>query len=609
MKKNIGIKEAFEKDHFTNPGPGGKWASVSGMLPDSLAEELNSFFHLLRHFILRLFNNDIIKFENQKRESLIVMLTILACIGGVVSVILLMPYVQYMPGFTTGTAWIEKTFFMTISMAFTGIISVINWDNIFLDDRDYCSLSSLPIKSGTMFIAKFVSLLVFVALISLAVNIFSMVAFTVYLEKVPNVNPFYDTTAFGFGWSHLFSGFLGNLFIFLVVALIQMVLMVLFDARRFKKVSMFFQTLLLMGFISVFAWFPRIYGSMEGFKESYASFMYYFPPLWYVGFYEQTIGNYDMVFKQNFYTAAIAVVVLMDLYLLGLPFSFKKFSTPVSREKVTGRFSRVGVFFKRVLDSLLPVRSSRGGQIQKAIFYFTLHTLNRSRRHKLQLAVYIALPLTFVLTHLVILSLTRGADYFKSIDLFMTGIPFVFYIFLTVGFRVVVLHPVSLQSNWIFMVTEDSNPVHYMRGLKKAFLLVGIVPVFLLVFLFYVFSWGFLAALSHSIFALTAALLTMEAAFFTYRKIPFCSVHVPGKTRLRGFWYLYAGGLAAYIYGFSVLGKFLLKHPLYYIAYYGVIILSIAFMRRYRYNHYKDFSFIFDEETEPAMIGLGLDVN
>ena len=372
---------------------------------DVVKREFLQFSVLLKHFVVRLLNNDILKYENQKRESLIVLLTILAVAGGLVSTVLLMPYVGGMLGYTFDTTWIEKSFFITLSMAFTGIISVINWDNMYLDEKDYLYLSGLPVKTNTLYAAKFFSLLVFVGIISLALNLFSILIFTLFLGKIVNLNPFYDTGVFGFGAIHLVSSFMANLFVFMLVALVQSILMTLLDTRRFKKVSMVVQAFLLMGFISVFAWFPKVYSSIDTLKESASSFVYYFPPMWFVGFYEQMVGNYDFVFKELYYIAGIAVVLLCNIYLLGIPFSFRRFSRASVVSGRASKFSGVMVRLKGLFNSRFLEHP-----LEKAIFYFSLSTLGRSRRHRLHLVVCLALPLAFVVTELTVLALTRGWD-------------------------------------------------------------------------------------------------------------------------------------------------------------------------------------------------------
>jgi hypothetical protein len=565
--------------------------------------EFRQFFVLLRHFLLRLFNNDILKFEDQRRESLIIMMTFFMAAGGIIAAFILMPYLIAMLGYTSETAWIEKTFFITLSMAFTGIISVINWNNMFLDEKDYLYLSGLPVKTNTLFTAKFFGLLAFVGIISVAFHFFPIFIFTFFLGEMYNVNPFYHTSVFQFSAVHLFSSFMANLFVFLLVTLIQGILMLLLNSKRFKKVSMIVQPLLIMGFVSILIWFPQFVSTIERLKEKYASFIYYFPPMWFVGFYEQMIGNYDIMFKKLFYIAPIAVTVLVDLYILSIPLCFKRFSRPSSAGKVKVNFSALlGSFRKSFENRFLE------NPIQRAIFYFSLSTLNRSRKHKLQLAIYIALPLTFILTELIILFSRNGWKYFNTFHPFLIAIPLLLYIFIIVGFRVVVLHPITEEANWVFRITEQKNPTHCMTGLEKVFFLIGILPVFILVFLFYLYCWGLVPAVFHSLFSAATAWLFLEIFFINYEKMPFVSGYVPGKANIKYFWALYLVGFAAYTWAFSGLGLFLMKNPLFYIIYYIVVADVLYLIRRYQVRRNQTFSFVFDEDPEPAMLSLGFDL-
>jgi len=565
--------------------------------------ESRQFLVLLRHFLLRLFNNDILKFEDQRRESMIIMLTFFMAGGGIIAVFILMPYLLAMLGYTSETAWIEKNFFITLSMALTGIISVINWNNMFLDEKDYLYLSSLPVSTNTLFTAKFFSLLAFVGILSLAFHFFPIFIFTFFLGEMYNVNPFYHTSIFQFGAVHLFSSFMANLFVFLLVALVQGILMLLLDSKRFKKVSMVIQPLLIMGFVSILIWFPQFASAIEKLKDKYASFIYYLPPMWFVGFYEQMIGNYDIMFKKLFYIAPIAVTVLADLYILSIPLCFKRFSRPASIGKIRGRFSMALGSLKKSLEARF-----LDNPIQKAIFYFSLSTLNRSRKHKLQLAIYIALPLTFIVTELTILHYRNGWKYFNTLHPFLISIPVLLYIFIILGFRVVVMHPISEAANWVFRLTEPKNPTHCMKGLKKVFFLIGILPVFILVFLFYLYCWGLVPAVFHSLFSAVTAWLFLEIFFINYEKMPFVSGYVPGKAKIKYLWALYLVGFVAYTWAFSALGLFLIKNPLFYIIYYILAADVLYLIRRYQARRNQTFHFVFDEDPEPVMLGLGFDL-
>ena len=90
--------------------------------------------------------------------------------------------------------------------------------------------------------------------------------------------------------------------------------------------------------------------------------------------------------------------------------------------------------------------------------------------------------------------------------------------------------------------------------------------------------------------------------------MPFVSAYVPGKANIKYFWALYLVGFVVYTWAFSVLGLFLMKNPLYYIIYYILVADVLYLIRRYRTRRNRTFSFVFDEDPEPAMLSLGFDL-
>lgn len=564
--------------------------------------EFAQFKVLVRHFVLRLFNNDIMKFENQRSESLVILAAFLVVAGGMGAFWLLWPYLEGALGFTTENVWIEKTFFMTLSMAFTGIISVINWDNMFLDKKDHTHLSVLPVSAGTVFSAKFVGLLIFIGMLSLALNVVPFLIFSFYLDGIINVNPYYNTSLFGLAGIHMLTSFIANLSVFLAVALVQGFFMILFNRERFKKISALIQSLLLMGFISVFIWFPYLAPSLERFRDTYDSFIYFFPPLWFIGFYEQLIGNTDLVFKEQMITAALVVTVLVDLYLLCIPLAYKRFAREAPANGNHRGLPAIWGRIKKRFDRLLLPHP-----IQRAMFYFSLAGIRRSRRHKLQLSAAIALPVSFIITELILISITKGAGVLRQVQPLTASTPFVIILFMLTGFRTVVNLPVTEDANWLFHTVGQYKSPHYLRGVLKVFYVFGILPMSLLLFGFYMFLWGWPAALMHTLFSTAAACMALEAAFFNYNRVPFVSTYVPGKARLKDFWFLYLAGFALFIGGFTYLSLECMKHPLYYLLFLVMAVDVILAVKFYRKRNITPLDLVLDEEPEPAMMGLGFD--
>ena len=82
-----------------------------------------------------------------------------------------------------GTSWIEKCVFITFCMLVMGFIAVLEWDIMLPDARDYANLNPLPIKPGTLFLAKFTSLCIFVGLFAVGMTTISTLAFWAHLPK------------------------------------------------------------------------------------------------------------------------------------------------------------------------------------------------------------------------------------------------------------------------------------------------------------------------------------------------------------------------------------------------------------------------------------------
>lgn len=563
-------------------------------------ENSNQFYVLLRHFVLRMFNNDILKYENQGRERVIVVLAMLSIAGLYVTHKLLVGYLfPALSGASVDTIWVKKTVFLTLTMALTGIITVFSWENIFPDRKDYMNLLVLPVKMRTLFAAKFFSLLIFVGLLSIAFNIFSLFIFTFYLAPLTKVNLFY------FGFTHLITSFLANLFVFLVAACIQSIFTILLKNRLLRKLSNIIQAALLVGFISIIVWLPQINSFLPTAKEKLSSFFYYFPPVWFAGIYEKMTGSSDVVFNPHILIAVTAIVITTALYLVSFPISFKRFLSSCSE---SGR--KKSVLVQKLIG--LARRSFNAvflrHPVQRGIFYFVCQAMKRSRKHQLQLVIYMSLPGAYIIADLVYFHSRSGWSYFRAPNFFLVGASLIFYFFLAAGLRMIVRHPIMLNANWIFQLTEIQEKKHYMKGLKKAMLFLLGLPLFIGLFIFYFYCWGFSLAFFHSLYSAAIFLLLVEVFFNTYKKIPFAGEFEPGKPNIKIYWPLILGGFLEWYVLFSNIGLILLSWPKYYILFFVVIFaLYWGFVfRRYREYKNEDFGFIYDEEPQELMLSLNL---
>jgi hypothetical protein len=316
-------------------------------------------------------------------------------------------------------------------------------------------------------------------------------------------------------------------------------------------------------------------------------------------------GSSDVVFIPHILIATTAIIITSGLYLVSFPISFKRF---LSSGSESGRKKSVLVqgligLARRSFDSIF-LRHP----VQRGMFYFVCQALKRSRKHQLQMVIYMALPGAYIIADLVYFHSRSGWSYFRVPNFFLVGASLIFYFFLAAGLRMIVRHPIMLSANWIFQLTEIKEKKHYMKGLKKAMLFLLGFPLFIGLFIFYLYCWGFRLAFFHSIYSAAVFLLLVEMFFNTYKKIPFAGEFEPGKPNIKVYWPLILGGFLEWYVLLSNIGLILLNRPNYYILFFLVIFaLHWGFVfRRYREYKNEDFGFIYEEEPQELMLSLNL---
>jgi len=142
----------------------------------------SQFPALLRHFFGRFFDNEFVARNADMHVTVTKMLALLASPG------LLLPCFRYTTYLKLEHAplevrapvmWFDRCFFLSFSMLVMGAVTVIEWDTLFPDHRDYASLIPLPIRARTIFFGKVGALALFLVAFTVAVNGGSTVLFPI----------------------------------------------------------------------------------------------------------------------------------------------------------------------------------------------------------------------------------------------------------------------------------------------------------------------------------------------------------------------------------------------------------------------------------------------
>lgn len=566
-----------------------------------MGEELAQLRILTRHFFERLFRNDIVDFEDQMKARLVAVLSVLAVIMGWSSY--LQVFFRYELSPDAGLSWQEKNYVFILMMIVFAIITLLEWETLFPDRRDFVNLTPLPVRLRTVFAAKLVSFIAFIGLFSAAMNSFSSVAFALFLAQWRSNGLFFLLRHV---LAHLASAFAACFCVFFACVFINFFLMAVLPPGLYRRVSILVRFALVGFFVFLLLSFLVEPGSLSGairslakLKDHGSPLVFRVPSMWFVGLYEVLLGTEDAAFIALARIAGLALGLSLGAFGLACGLSYlRHFRKTLESAKKKPRLRRL--------------REAAAGLLQQAVFWnpeeravgaFFSKTLRSSAKHRTVLVNGLAVAAALVTLSIVanrgnLQALTPGSSSFLAQSLLVVFV-------LLAGLRVVVDVPAALESNWVFRVTETPERGRYVSGLKKAVLLQWFLPLAALIFLGHLWLWRDARAASlHAVFCLALSALGIEAFFYHFRKVPFASTHVPGKLRLQTRGIPYLAGLLALLAALSALEKALLAHPGAFLAFLPASAGLWAVLRIDNARFLKGSGLVYEEEPEPAMIGF-----
>ena len=555
---------------------------------------------LTRHFFERLFQNEIIPFEDQMKEKLFTVLAMLAAVGWVLTNTL---FSRYMFVEDAGQSWLEKFAFLGVFMIILALAVILEWDVLFPDRRDHLNLRSLPIGPGTLFTAKFLSFLLFVGMFSAAANALSVFGVAFFLPRWTGDSL---EALLRYMGAHLLSTTAAFLFVFLFFLFLEAALLAFFGPRAFRAVSLAFRLVFsVLCVVAVLAALvdpyslQKVLNHVSSLRTTRPTSVLLFPPMWFTGLYETLIGRRDPLYVAgaNIGLAAILSLGLADF--LAMSFSYRKHI----RKSLEVRPVRLPLAGIRAAGGKLFDRLVLRDPVQRAVFHFTGKTLRTSAAHKVRLAGYLAAALGFLLLVLG----TRKIDLSgpATANLNILSAPVILGFFVLLGFRSGMNIPYEPEANWIFRLTESKERKHYFIALKKVVLFFALLPLFAVLWIAFAWLWGAGTSFLHCVYGFAWALLAMEGLFWKFARIPFACLVVPGKAKLQMRWLPYLLGFLVAISLISLGERALFKDPgrfPIFFAAVAVILAALEFDQR-RFV-YPKLALIYEEEPEPVMITL-----
>jgi hypothetical protein len=410
--------------------------------------------------------------------------------------------------------------FLALTMLIVGLFAVLSWDSIFPDKRDLLVLSPLPVKPRTIFRAKLAALGYAMALVVLALNVFTGLLWPLYLAPASGFVSVLRTYA-AFWISMLAAGS----FLFFSVLTLQGIASQLLPRQLFLRASAFIQIAAFCLLLGDFAVEPGVTASVL-----HSPTTINLPSYWFLGLFQMLSGATGPL-QPMFAELAQRAVVALGIVFCGACASLLLFYL-----RMLGKVAEAPDILPSSRRWKLPLPT--GASLTGAIVLFAMRTLLRSRTHRVILSFYYGVGITFAIPYVFALfktgGLARGA--FSQTGPLL-AVTFVVLCAAVAGLRNVASMPIALRANWIFRTTELTSPSNYLRAIRRALLVCSVVPVWIGSGAFLCAFLPLRAVAEHLLVLALVGGILVELCLHSFRIIPFTCSYMPGKGNLHFvFW-------------------------------------------------------------------------
>jgi len=483
-----------------------------------------------------------------------------------------------------GMAIRNEQSFLAGTMLIEGLVAVATWDKAFPDRRDVMVLGPLPVRPSTILAAKLAASASLQGIAVLALNCAMGIAEPLLaggIRHFPRVFAAYWFTAIA-----------ASMFVYGAVLTTQGVTAALLPRRWFWRLSAVLQLASFALFLSAWLFQPSFGTVNELAKAQQFGLLARWPGFWFLALFNQMSG----VFPIELGTLARFAWIALGTVIAGATSSLLLCYMRTMKKTVEQ-------------PDLEPTRGHRrwllplGGQLKTAIVRFSMHSLARSRQHRVIYAFFLAIAFSIAVS-----TLTRVATshHMQPVTTeFLVG-TLMMMCLAVAGLRSIFSLPVSLKANWVLQVTQLSPPEHYIASTRRAMLVLATIPVWLTAAGLTLCFRPWHQALEHLLVLALAASIMTDAALIGISKIPFACSYLPGKSNVQYMFWAFAAGFTPLAMRFSRYEQSVLDDPMSYAALVAILIVAAAELWLFNRRQARS-AVLYYEEVEPeAITTLGI---
>ena len=558
-----------------------------------LRETHGAGFELLRHFLLRFFDSELVTTSGQTAPALIGAISMFLPWFPMITEPLKQKYAYFShlpaPGPYRLAVRADELWLITLMMSGIGLLTAIKWQALFPGLRDYQALGSLPLRARQIFAAKLLVLLVVATAAVVTLNLPPGLVFPVVSAGRWAFLPGLGARLVAHGAACAAACY----FYFFGMIALQGVLLNLLRPRQFARVTGVLQGLLvavmLVAIVLSFSIQPQVTATVV--RPELARWL---PPVWFLGLCQTISGDPDPAMQALAHRAVMALGIAVALTLLTYSISYRRHrALLVEGVSAAGKNRR---WRGTVFDWTIP------DPRRQAVIVFLAKTLAGSSQHRTILMGYGGFGVAIFLSGLIGMREIVGPARVVAADFVYAHT--ILLVFLLIGVRHLFSIPVELKANWAFQITEGEGRQEWLRAVDRFVLYPGALAMLILPFPLEVYLFGWRAVGESLLFAIFAV-VCYELVFSSWEKLPFTCSHLPGKTPA-WFLSLYLLGLLVALPTVNWLLLECLYHPAAFVVVLTILLAAWTSLHATRRDGWRELRLLYEEAPEPAIHGLNL---
>jgi hypothetical protein len=393
-------------------------------------------------------------------------------------------------------------FGIAMFMIMTTLIS--DFSSVLLDLRDRNIISSKPIESKILSMAK---------IIHICIYIFSI---TMSLTGIPLVVSLFRHGVIFFV-IFLIEIILMDLLVIMMTALLYLVILKFFDGEKLKDIINYVQIILTITLTIGY----QLIGRMFDFTSLSAVFVpkwweYFIIPVWFGAPFELILNGNHNIYNIAFSILAVIIPIISIILYLKLMPTFERSLQKLdnngedkkSKSKLTDKLANVVCFTKT----------------EKIFFKFTSDMIKNERDFKLK--VYPSLGMSIIFPFIFMMNGNRN---FSNIGSGKSYINLYFCALMLPMVIMMVKYSKNYKGAWIYKVSPLKNTSDIYKGTFKSVILNLIVPIFILECIIFLFIFGLRIFPDLILIFLNMMLYTVICFKAFKRALPFSVPYATGK--------------------------------------------------------------------------------